>query len=275
MAKKMPELPEVQTVVNGLKPMITGKKIIRIKPIWHKVLENFNESIFENNPQAHEIIDVTRRAKFIILHFTGKILAIHLRMTGKLFVTKKNNIPIHCTVVVFFESGERLVFEDTRKFGRMYLYTDFLNIDSRHGIEPLDEVFTETWLIEGLKNRKRNIKSLLLDQSFISGLGNIYVDESLWYAGIHPFSKSNMIPLQNIINLREGIILILQKAINSRGTTIIDFTFLNGQSGNYSKELKVFGKNKKPCDKCSDIIFKTRVAGRGTYVCASCQEIFV
>ena len=270
----MPELPEVQTVVNGIKPMVIGKKIIRIKPIWHKVLENFHESIFENKPQAHKIIDVTRRAKFIILHFTGKILAIHLRMTGKLFLTKKNIIPVHCTAVMLFESGESLIFEDTRKFGRMYLYKDFSNIDSRHGMEPLDKVFTETWLIEALKKRRRNIKSLLLDQSFISGLGNIYVDESLWYAGIHPFSKSNMIPLQNIKDLWEGIILILKKAIESRGTTIIDFTFLNGRSGNYSKELKVYGKNKKPCEKCSDIIFKTRVAGRGTYVCASCQEIF-
>tara|TARA_S200000501_G_scaffold73009_1_gene64964 strand:+ start:30007 stop:30834 length:828 start_codon:yes stop_codon:yes gene_type:complete len=274
MVIKMPELPEVQTVVNGLKPIIIGKKITKIRPIWHKVLENFSENTINNVAKAHRIYNVTRRAKFIILHLEGKILAIHLRMTGKLFLTKENQIPVHCTAVMFLEGGESLIFQDTRKFGRMYLYADMSIIDSRHGLEPLEKDFTERWLIQGLKFRNRNIKSLLLDQSFISGLGNIYVDESLWYAGIHPLSKSNAIPLPNIKKLRLGIIIILQKAIKFRGTTIIDFSFLNGESGRYSKELRVFGRNKKTCDECSEIISKTRVAGRGTYVCTSCQKIF-
>ena len=124
------------------------------------------------------------------------------------------------------------------------------------------------------EKKKRNIKALLLDQSFISGLGNIYVDESLWESGIHPNSISCSIPKSKILNLHNSIQNILREAINQLGTTFINFSFLNGQSGNYSNELKIFGKQGEVCKNCSSIIKKIKVAGRGTHICSNCQKIY-
>ena len=128
--------------------------------------------------------------------------------------------------------------------------------------------------MENLKKKKRNIKALLLDQSFLSGLGNIYVDESLWASNIHPNSISCFIPKQKVIQLHNNIRIILSESIKQLGTTFINFTFLNGQSGNYSNELKIFGKQGKPCEKCSNKIKKIKIAGRGTHVCNKCQKKF-
>ena len=172
-----------------------------------------------------------------------------------------------------FESGEKLIFEDTRKFGRIYKYDDLKLINEKHGPEPLEDDFTGDWLLTNLKSKKRNIKALLLDQSFLSGLGNIYVDESLWASNIHPNSISCYIPKKKIILLHKNIREILSESIKQLGTTFISFTFLNGQSGNYSNELKIFGKQGALCIKCSNTIKKIKVAGRGTHVCSKCQKI--
>ena len=132
--------------------------------------------------------------------------------------------------------------------------------------------FTSDWFLENLKKKKRNIKALLLDQSFLSGLGNIYVDESLWASNIHPNSISCFIPKRKVIQLHNNIRVILSESIKQLGTTFINFTFLNGQSGNYSNELKIFGKQGKPCKKCLNKVKKIKVAGRGTHVCNKCQK---
>jgi len=267
----MPELPEVQTVANHIKPYLIGKYVLSINPIWKKVLDNFNP---EDINGRNKIIDVTRRAKFIIINFENFLIAVHLRMTGKLYILEGNDIPKHASAIMALESGEKLIFEDTRKFGRIYKYDDLKLINEKHGPEPLEDDFTSKWLLTSLKSRKRNIKALLLDQSFISGLGNIYVDESLWASNIHPNSISCYIPKKKIITLHKNIREILSKSIKQLGTTFINFTFLNGQSGNYSNELKIFGKQSKPCEKCSNKIKKIKVAGRGTHVCNKCQKIY-
>ncbi len=145
-------------------------------------------------------------------------------------------------------------------------------INKTHGPEPLEDNFTINWLLTNLKKKKRNIKALLLDQSFISGLGNIYVDESLWESGIHPNSTSCSIPKSKILKLHNSIQNILREAIKQLGTTFINFSFLNGQSGNYSNELKIFGKQGQACINCGSIIKKIKVAGRGTHICAKCQK---
>ena len=268
----MPELPEVQTVVNGLKEDLVGDRITCITPIWEKVLSNFIPSDLFIKGRTTLIQDVTRRAKFIIIHFPSSILAIHLRMTGKLFFPVANQIPKHTTAVIKLDSRKKLIFHDTRKFGRIYLYNDLPPINERLGPEPLGKNFSVGWLHRALQQRKRNIKALLLDQSFLAGLGNIYVDESLWAAGIHPGSISNALPAARIRRLHEAVQAILKAAITAKGTTIIDFSYLNGQSGRYTSQLRIFGRKGQPCITCGRDIEKIKVAGRGTYVCSRCQK---
>lgn len=267
----MPELPEVQTVVNHIRPMIIGKRLMTVKPIWKKTLHNFNEDDIDGKNNNNEIIDVYRRAKFIIIELTNKIIAVHLRMTGKLYISKKSTYPKYARAVLEFDDNESLIFEDVRKFGRIYLYDDLKIIDSRHGPEPLDKDFTVGLFKGMIKSRNRNIKALLLDQSFLSGLGNIYVDESLWKSGIHPNSISSSIPVTKISILHENIQSTLRNAILKKGTTIIDFS-VNGESGKYANDLSIYGKNNQSCFRCNSKIIKLKVAGRGTYVCTKCQK---
>ena len=268
----MPELPEVQTVVNYIKPLCVGKKLVRVKPVWSKVLHNFNEG-FNSDFKSNEVRDVYRRAKFIIIAFDDYILAIHLRMTGKLYMKSNKFQSKHITAVFEFEGQDSLYFEDVRKFGRVYLYDDLKVIDSKHGPEPLDSKFSLMHVRDMILHRKRNVKALLLDQSFLSGLGNIYVDESLWKSGIHPNSLASMIPNMKIKALYENIRSTLEDAIEENGTTIIDFS-VNGESGRYVNYLSIYGRNKKDCLKCKTKIRKLKVAGRGTYICAKCQKVY-
>ena len=267
----MPELPEVQTVVNHIRPKIIGKQLMTIIPIWGKTLHNFNKDDIHGIKNNNKIIDVYRRAKFIIIEFTDKIIAIHLRMTGKLYISKNSTYPKHATTVLEFDDNESLIFEDVRKFGRIYLYDDLKVINSKHGPEPLDKNFTVELFKDMIKSKNRNIKALLLDQSFLSGLGNIYVDESLWESGIHPNSISSSIPVKKISTLHNKIQSILRNAILKKGTTIIDFS-VNGESGKYANDLSIYGKNNKACFRCNSMIIKLKVAGRGTYACTKCQK---
>ncbi len=270
----MPELPEVQTVVNYLHDDLIGDTIISIKPLWGKVLENFDQLSINNSKNNYKIIEVWRRAKFIIIETENNIIAIHLRMTGKLYLNKENKIHRHCRAIIFLKSGKELIFEDTRKFGRIYLYKNMEFINSRHGVEPLGDNFTKEFLIKGLKARKRNIKYLLLDQKFIAGLGNIYTDECLWISNIHPNSISYKIPNKNIHKLFNSIKAVLLESLDSMGTTIINYSFVNGKSGEYANKLRVFGRTNKPCKNCNHRIEKTRIAGRGTHFCQKCQKLY-
>tara|TARA_S200000501_G_scaffold75216_1_gene67029 strand:- start:2154 stop:2966 length:813 start_codon:yes stop_codon:yes gene_type:complete len=267
----MPELPEVQTVVNYIRDDLIGDTIIGIEPLWGKVLDNFSKSLFNKN-HNFLIVDVRRRAKLIIIETTDKIIAVHLRMTGKLFIKENKIISKHCRAIFLLKSGKQIVFEDIRKFGRIYAYDNMKIIDSKHGVEPLGQRFTIKFLYEGLRNRKRNIKYLLLDQKFIAGLGNIYTDECLWISKIHPKSISSKIPEKNIHKLFESIKTVLLESLESMGTTIINYSFVNGRSGQYSDQLRVFGRTNKPCKICDYKIKKIRVAGRGTHFCQKCQK---
>ena len=267
----MPELPEVQTVVDHLIEPLSGKNIVDVKPIWPKVFDNFNSNnLFKQNPNL-KIITVFRRAKFIIIQLEKQIIAIHLRMTGKLYVIKKKKLPKHTSATLTLNDGSILVFEDVRKFGRIYLYKNLNIINSRHGVEPLNELFKLNQFQELILSKKRIIKGLLLDQSLIVGLGNIYVDESLYASGIHPNSISNLIPKSKLNKLYKSIIFILKEAIKAKGTTIIDFS-VNGESGRYSSKLNIYGQKGKTCNNCNSKIIKLKVCGRGTYVCKNCQK---
>ena len=267
----MPELPEVETVVQSIRDKLVGNKFENIEIRWPKVLFNFSKEDFLKTLIKRKIKRVERRAKFIIIGFDYDILAIHLRMTGKLYFENKLSQKKHISAIITMNNGGYFIFEDTRKFGRFYYYQsqDFLN--NTLGIEPLSNEFDDRWLKNTLHNKKKMIKSLLLDQNIIAGLGNIYVDECLWKSNIHPQTVSNKIPIKNTLILCKAIKTTLQSSINAQGTTVVDFTFLNGQSGKYSNQLNIFRKEGQPCPRCSEEIKKKKIAGRGTHFCPKCQ----
>ncbi len=266
----MPELPEVETVVRYLQPVLKDRRIKNFTSIWPKVLGNCSLTHLRDNIVNHQVADVFRRAKYIIIKLSNGFVPVHLRMTGKLYPSQA--VPDPKYVTGYFELDDLfLIFQDQRKFGRIYWYADWLDFDCKHGMEPLAVEFTNEWLKNNLHTRKRQIKALLLDQHFIAGLGNIYVDEVLWLARIHPLSISNTVSIHKINMLHKSIKVILEKAIRFNGTTFINFSFKDGVPGSYRDQLKVFDRSGELCERCNATIRKIRVAGRGTHICPCCQ----
>ncbi|MAV64013.1 MAG: DNA-formamidopyrimidine glycosylase [Candidatus Marinimicrobia bacterium] len=267
----MPELPEVETVTQSVKKHLLGNNFDSIQVNWKKTLHNFKISDFNNKIKGRNIENVYRKGKYIVIVFKSVFLCVHLRMTGKLYAANsiekdKKHISLFLTI-----GDKYLVFEDVRKFGRFYMFDNLDFLDNKLGIEPLSEGFSENWILNQIKERKRQMKSLLLDQSFICGIGNIYADEALWYAKIHPLSNSSSISKKKILNLRKGIIKVLKESIKRGGTTIRDYTYDFSYVGNYALKLNVFGKEGKKCPRCFSVIIKTKVAQRGTHYCPRCQ----
>ncbi len=262
----MPELPEVETVVRGLQTTIVGEKVVDVEIPWEKALvaDDPYESIV-----GKIVRGVSRRAKYIIIDLGSGALLVHLRMTGKLTPVYPEK---HVTVILHFDSGKSLYFQDTRKFGRM-VYTETPLEDLAHiGPEPLSADFTSVALYEMLREKSRQVKPLLLDQTFLAGLGNIYVDEALFQSGIHPLSLGSAIPLAQVKDLHTAIQTILAASIRAQGTTVINFSHGDSRIGSYQEALEVYGRGGEPCLKCGSPITKIKVGQRGTHFCPSCQK---
>lgn len=268
----MPELPEVETVTQSVKKHLLGRQFDSIHVNWMKTLHNFTVSDFNSRIKDKVIKNVYRRAKYILLDLGEALIGVHLRMTGKLYVVDSiDKNKKHISLYLKFDN-KYLIFEDTRKFGRFYLFDNMTYLNERLGVEPLSNDFSEDWMLENVKSKNRQIKSLLLDQSFICGIGNIYADEALWYAKIHPLSISSRIPPKKALKLREGIIKVLSESIKKGGTTIRDYTYDFAYVGNYALNLSVFGKQGEKCIRCNTLIVKSKVAQRGTHFCPNCQR---
>jgi formamidopyrimidine-DNA glycosylase len=274
----MPELPEVQTVVNYLAPEVQGKFINSIDSPnnYLKVFGNGDLSFVKSAIQGKRIVRLGRRGKYIIIHLNKGHLILHLRMTGKLLLQGlQKKFDKHLSFRINFNDNSNLYFYDTRKFGRIYFSKTLNWLEQKLGIEPLSMEFNLRWLTQSLGQRKRMMKPLLLDQSFIAGLGNIYIDEILWKSNIHPLSLSNKIPEQIIPDLYKSIRSILKNAILFNGTTFINFSFGENQMGEFGEQLNVFGKQGRPCPDCGEEIKKNRVAQRGTHMCNRCQILYM
>jgi len=268
----MPELPEVETVTNSIKKHLLDKNFSSLSINWPKTLHNFSIKDFNNQIKKKQIKSIYRRGKFIIFDFEQCIMAVHLRMTGKLYVQSEiNQSKKHISLFLKFDD-KYLIFEDTRKFGRFYLYDSIDYLNDKLGIEPFWEDFNEKWLINNLQKKNRQMKQLLLDQTFIVGLGNIYTDEALWYAKIHPLSKSDSVPVKKIKELYKAIKKVLSESIKMGGSTIRDYTYDYSYVGNYALKLKAYGRNNKKCKRCNTLITKYKIAQRGTFVCTKCQK---
>ncbi|ASZ07386.1 MULTISPECIES: DNA-formamidopyrimidine glycosylase [Enterococcus] len=274
----MPELPEVETVRKGLERLVTGKKIQKVQVLWPKIIEQPEAPIFEATLIGETIESIGRRGKFLIFHLTNYELISHLRMEGKYsFVEENQPLDKHTHVIFFFDDGSQLRYNDVRKFGRMTLVAKGQS-DSYRGImklgpEPLPELFTLAEFEAGLKKSHKAIKPLLLDQRLVTGLGNIYVDEALWEAKIHPEQPANTLKGKEIAALRLAIIDVLGRAVEAGGTTIRSYLNALGEAGSFQMALHVYGQTGQPCVRCQTPIVKTKVAQRGTHYCPKCQQL--
>jgi len=264
----MPELPEVETVVRGLQSTIIGESIVDLEVPWEKALiaDDPYESIV-----GKSIMGVHRRAKYIIIDLTRGALLVHLRMTGKLTPVFPEK---HVTVMLHFESGNSLYFQDTRKFGRMAYVENPHDSLAHLGPEPLSDEFTAAVFYDMLQSKNRQIKPLLLDQTFLAGLGNIYVDEALFQAGVQPLSLASALPKDRATSLHTVIQSILTASIKAQGTTVLNFSHGDNQSGTYQAALQVYGRKAEPCLICETPITKISVGQRGTHFCPNCQVLF-
>ena len=272
----MPELPEVETITSNLKrgtagaPSLIGQTILGAHILWQKTLAEPDPETFQAILQGQTIQKIGRRAKYITLNLTESILVIHLRMSGDLRVEPTQN-PIlkHDRLTLDFASGWRLSFNDTRKFGRVWLVWDTQNLFSSLGPEPDDPALTPERFHEMLKTRSRAIKPLLLDQHFLAGLGNIYTDESLFRANLHPLRSSDTLTLQDAAKLLESIRATLALGIQNNGASI-DWVYRGGEFQNH---FQVYQQTGSPCPTCGQPIQKTTVAQRGTHFCPHCQPL--
>jgi len=271
----MPELPEVETVKNGLLKKVKNKKITKCQVLYEGIIAYPNHQEFVKNITNKTIKDITRRGKFLIFDLDDFYLISHLRMEGKYFIKEPSEkITKHDHVIFTLNNQEQLRYNDTRKFGKMHLVKkDELNLTpiSKLGLEPWDQKLTNEYLKEKL-NKKKAIKTLLLDQSIITGIGNIYADEILFLSKINPELPGNKLTDKNLKDIIENTKIILEKAISLGGTTIHTYTAVDGITGRFQQELLVHGKKDEPCPNCHNKIIKIVVNTRGTYYCPNCQK---
>lgn len=273
----MPELPEVETTVRLLRPDAEGRRIRTSQVTWPRTLGGLTPARFERAVAGCEIARIWRRAKFIVMDLERRgrsagHLLVHLRMSGRLLVEPDGVDPGGYRRVSLALDRGTLHFVDVRKFGRFLFREDPDEVLADLGPEPLGEAFSSTWLREALKRRKRALKPLLLDQGFVAGLGNIYVDESLHRAGIHPLRRSDRVPRRSVDRLHAEIRATLREAIEREGSSFDGFYRTpEGRPGSYQDQFRVYGREGKPCRSCGRPIKRLVVGQRGTHVCTRCQ----
>lgn len=273
----MPELPEVESVRKGLEKLIQQAVIQEAEVFWDRIIA-FPEDIdtFKNKLKGEQITGISRRGKFLLFHLTSYTLISHLRMEGKFRVTDKDEpFSKHTHVVFHLQDGRDLRYADVRKFGRMLLVQKGTenNVPSlrRLGPEPVEEAFDERSFSQALKRRKKSIKAVLLDQTAVAGLGNIYVDEVLFQASVRPDRTASSLSKDEITHLHRAIIQTMEQAVKAGGTTIRTYENAFGENGSYQHALNVYGRQGEPCVRCGTSIEKIKVAQRGTHYCPHCQ----
>lgn len=265
----MPELPEVETIARRLKPDLIGRTIVDADIRWARTIAVPSARQFSERINRQKILDVGRRAKFVNIRLTSFNLLIHLRMSGDLFLRRSNAAPEkHDRLVLKLSGRKSLAFNDTRKFGRVWLITDPAEFFANLGPEPLEKAFTPQWLHAALQSKRRQLKPLLLDQTFLAGLGNIYADESLNMARLHPLRRSDSVTAKQAKALHDAIRTVLQEGIRHNGASI-DWVYRGGEFQNY---FRVYDREGQPCRNCGAPISRITVGQRGTHYCPNCQR---
>ncbi|MCY7848621.1 DNA-formamidopyrimidine glycosylase [Bacillus haynesii] len=274
----MPELPEVETVRRTLAGLVRGKTIDAVEVRWTNIIKRPAEpEEFARLLVGQTIQSIGRRGKFLLFHLDDCVMVSHLRMEGK-YGLHQNDEPLdkHVHVIFRFTDGSELRYRDVRKFGTMHLFKpgeELTELPLRQlGPEPFSSEFTAGYLRERLKKTNRSVKTALLDQRTVVGLGNIYVDEALFRAGIHPETTANKLTKKQTVLLHEEIVQTLKEAVEAGGSTVRSYINSQGEIGMFQLKLFVYGRKDEPCKKCGSPIEKTVVGGRGTHFCIKCQK---
>lgn len=274
----MPELPEVETIVRDLCPLLVGRTIVGARVHWQRTIAAPGARAFARQIRQRKICAITRRGKYLVFHLRGadaltRYLLIHLRMTGGFhLVARGAPRDKHIHVGLQLDNGAELRFRDPRKFGRMWLVDDPAQVVGALGPEPLE--LSARDFHARIAQRRGKLKPLLLDQTFLAGIGNIYADESLWYARLHPLRRVETLTRVERARLYRAIRRVLTRAIAVGGTSIdVMYRRVNGMSGGFTQSLRAFDQEERPCRRCGTPIHKIVVGQRGTHFCPTCQHV--
>jgi formamidopyrimidine-DNA glycosylase len=272
----MPELPEVETIARYLRdgrpgyPPVVGRRITGAELRWPRSIADPTPEKFAGQISGQTVKSIGRRGKFLRLNLSQQVLLVHLRMSGDIYPQLNTaDANPHHRVILNLDQDLDLCFEDTRKFGRLWLLDDPSRVLDRLGVEPLGDEFTPQWLYAGLQARNRQLKPLLLDQQFIAGLGNIYTDEALYASQLHPLMISSQVSQSQAELLWQSIRTALNRAIQRNGTSI-DWVY---RGGDYQQYLQVYGRKGDPCQRCGTPVIRILVGQRGTHLCPKCQRL--
>ena len=287
----MPELPEIEIVKRSLFKKINKAKIVNVKinnkNLRYKITHTLSKQLINE-----KILKISRRSKYLIFHFKKKLLLVHLGMSGKFLIIRNKDrrmfktsfyynldiLPEHNHIHFILDNGLVLIYNDVRRFGFFKLFENIklkeITYLKKLGPEPFSVLFCIKYFQEFIKNRKKNIKNLLMDQTFVSGLGNIYVNEALFLSKIHPLRLCNNLGSKNIKNLIYNIRKILKVAIDKGGSSIKDFKNTLGQSGSFQQFFHVYGQESKNCSRisCKGKIKKISISNRSSFYCNICQN---
>jgi formamidopyrimidine-DNA glycosylase len=275
----MPELPEVETVRRRLAPLVEGRRFERVHIEDPRLTRPLDREEVARELEGEVVGRLDRRGKYLIVRFeSGRALLVHLRMTGSLLHVPSGELAAdpYRRAVVTLDDGSDVTYRDVRRFGTWLLLEPEeveAYVDSRVGREPLGEAYRAKHLAEKLDRRKAPVKAAILDQRTVAGVGNIYADEALWRARIHPLTPAAELDPEQVKALHRAIRRALEHGIARQGSTLRDYRLPDGASGSMQHEFKVYGRGGEPCDRCGTPIDKIRVAGRGTWYCPSCQRL--
>ena len=267
----MPELPEVETIKNELLPHVLGRTIQSVDIYWDKMVKQPSVKEFCSRVIGQKITGLSRRGKYLFFHLSGgAVLVMHMKMTGSLLVNPSDDR--FTRAVLHLDKGIDIHFWDPRKFGKMWLDKDCSAVIKQLGPEPLDKDFTPAVLADILSRRSAPVKPVLLDQSIIAGIGNMYADEALFEAKVHPLKAANKLTLAEVKRLHAAIQTVLRKALDKKGASVRNYIRPDGTPGTAHDEFNVAHGVGKTCPRCSAVIKRIVVRGRGTYICSRCQR---
>lgn len=273
----MPELPEVETVRRQLEPALLGRRFERVRIDDPRLVRPYEPAEVAAELEGERVDAVERRGKYLVVRFeSGRVLLIHLRMTGSLLWAPSGTLPDdpHRRAVVRLDDGSDVAYRDVRRFGTWLLLEPGEAdpyLAARVGDEPLAALFTAARLGERLAGRRTSLKAALLDQRTLAGMGNIYVDEALWRARLNPLLPAAGLDRNELRRLHRGIRTALEHGLARQGSTLRDYRLPDGSGGSMQDEFRVYGRRDEPCDRCGTLIAHTTVAGRTTWFCPTCQ----